>query len=170
MKKSLFVLSLVSFALVGCSNNSGESTTSSVETTDANATWQSADSIQTAPMPASMSQPVVTQPSYSQPTYQAPQPISAVTAPAPMPAADNSYGGSQVETVGNCQVVRDGNNAPIYSQITKGCYTDNSYTVGKSDTLYLIGYLTGTNASHIANLNGLNAGSSLKVGQVLRVR
>ncbi|HDL3969400.1 TPA: hypothetical protein PW618_002300, partial [Mannheimia haemolytica] len=53
MKKSLFVLSLISFALVGCSSNSGEST-SAVETTEANATWQSADSIQTAPMPASM--------------------------------------------------------------------------------------------------------------------
>ena len=167
MKKSLFVLSLVSFALVGCSTNSSESSAaSSVETTDANATWQSADSIQTAPMPDSMNQPIAVQPAV-QPVYSAPQPISA--APAPMPISSSNYG-SQVESVGNCQVVRDGNNAPIYSQITKGCYTDSSYTVGKSDTLYLIGYLTGTSASHIANLNGLSANSALKVGQVLRVR
>ncbi|AGI31674.1 TPA: LysM peptidoglycan-binding domain-containing protein [Mannheimia haemolytica] len=166
MKKSLFVLSLISFALVGCSSNSGEST-SAVETTEANATWQSADSIQTAPMPASMNQPIATQPTYQQPTYSAPQPISA--APAPMPVSSGSDS-SQVETVGNCQVVRDANNAPIYSQITKGCYTESHYTVGKSDTLYLIGYLTGTNANQIAQLNGLNTGSPLKVGQVLRVR
>lgn len=161
MKKSLFVLSLVSFALVGCSNNSSDSGV--VETTDANATWQSADSIQTAPMPASMGQPT-----YQQPIYSAPQPISAIPAPTPMPVS-SGYG-NQVESVGNCQVVRDGNNAPIYSQITKGCYTESSYTVGKSDTLFLVGYLTGTSASHIANLNGLSATSPLKVGQVLRVR
>ncbi|MFA9488818.1 MULTISPECIES: LysM peptidoglycan-binding domain-containing protein [unclassified Mannheimia] len=165
MKKSLFVLSLASFALVGCSNTSSESNTSSSEMTEANASWQAADSIQTAPMPASMNQPVAVP--APQPVYSAPQPISA--APAPMPVSSGSYG-SQVETVGNCQVVRDGNNAPIYSQITKGCYTDSSYTVGRSDTLYLIGYLTGTSASHIANLNGLNANATLKVGQVLRVR
>ncbi|MFA9500792.1 LysM peptidoglycan-binding domain-containing protein [Mannheimia sp. E30BD] len=165
MKKSLFVLSLASFALVGCSNTSSESNTSSSEMTEANASWQAADSIQTAPMPASMNQPVAVPP--AQPVYSAPQPISA--APAPTPVSSGSYG-SQVETVGNCQVVRDGNNAPIYSQITKGCYTDSSYTVGRSDTLYLIGYLTGTSASHIANLNGLNANATLKVGQVLRVR
>lgn len=167
MKKSLFVLSLVSFALAGCSNNSGD-TASNVEMTEANATWQSADSIQTAPMPASMNQSIP-QPTYQQPTYSAPQPISAAPAPTPMPVANSGYG-SQVENVGNCQVVRDGNNAPIYSQITKGCYTDGSYTVGKSDTLYLIGYLTGTSASQIASLNGLSANSPLKVGQVLRVR
>lgn len=165
MKKSLFVLSLISFALAGCSSNSSESSASSVETTDANATWQSADSIQTAPMPASMNQPIAVQP--AQPVYSAPQPITA--APAPMTVSSGSYD-SQVESVGNCQVVRDGNNAPIYAQITKGCYTDSSYTVGKSDTLYLIGYLTGTSANHIANLNGLSATSALKVGQVLRVR
>lgn len=166
MKKSLFVLSLVSFALVGCSNNTSDTSASNVEMTEANASWQSADSIQTAPMPASMNQPVV-QPTY--PQVPAPQPISAVPAPTPMPAANSSYG-NQMESVGNCQVVRDGNNAPIYAQISKGCYTDSTYTVGKSDTLYLIGYLTGTSASQIANLNGLSAHSPLKVGQVLRVR
>ncbi|HGO5823974.1 TPA: LysM peptidoglycan-binding domain-containing protein [Mannheimia haemolytica] len=167
MKKSLFVLSLISFALAGCSSSSGESSSSTVETTDANATWQSADSIQTAPMPASMNQPIATQPVYQQPTYSVPQPISA--APAPMPVSSGSYN-SQVETVGNCQVVRDAANAPIYSQIPKGCYTDSSYTVGKSDTLYLVGYLTGTSANKIASLNGLNPNAPLKVGQVLRVR
>ncbi|HGO5815352.1 TPA: LysM peptidoglycan-binding domain-containing protein [Mannheimia haemolytica] len=165
MKKSLFVLSLISFALAGCSSSSGESSSSTVETTDANATWQSADGIQTAPMPDSMNQPVVTQPSYQ----PAPQPISAAPAPTPMPVSTGNYG-SQVESVGSCQVVRDAANAPIYSQIPKGCYTDSSYTVGKSDTLYLVGYLTGTSASKIASLNGLNPNAPLKVGQVLRVR
>lgn len=158
MKKSLFVLSLVSFALAGCSNSSPNSST--VETTDANASWQSADSIQTAPMPASMGQP-----SYQQPIYSTPQPTPSM----PSTSVNSNYG-SQVESVGNCQVVRDSSNAPIYTQIAKGCYTDNTYTVGKSDTLFLVGYLTGTSAGHIASLNGLNASSPLKVGQVLRVR
>lgn len=160
MKKSLFVVSLISFALAGCSSNSEESSSSTIETADANATWQAADSIQIAPMPNSMNQPVTPQPVYQ----AAPQPITAM--PAPVTTNYNS----QVENIGTCQVVRNGNNAPIYSQITKGCYTDNSYTVGKSDTFYLIGYLTGTSANHIATLNGLNINSPLKVGQVLRVR
>lgn len=163
MKTSFFILSLASFALVGCSSSSSESSVSSIETTDVDATWQSADNIQAAPMPDSMNQPVPV----AQPIYLPAQPISA--APAPMPVSTNSDV-SQVEMVGHCKVVRDSNNAPIYSQISKGCYTNNSYTVGKSDTLYLVGYLTGTSANRIASLNGLNVNAALKVGQVLRVR
>lgn len=154
MKKSFLALSVITLALSACTTNHGESIPSTVETTDANATWQSADNIQTAEMPSSMNQPVTTQP-----TYQSSQPI----------ATTGSYG-SQTDSVGNCQVVRDSNNAPIYAQIAKGCYTDSSYTVNKGDTLYLIGYLTGTNANQIATLNGLSETSPLKVGQVLRIR
>lgn len=144
MKKSLFLLSLVAVAVTGCTNTSN----TSAEVSDASTAWQT--DVQTTEMPSTMTQPVY------QPTYS-PQPTAA------------SYG-YNTEVVGNCQVVRDGANKPIYTQITKGCYTGSTYTVGQFDTLYLIGYLTGTNADHIAALNGISSTSKLKVGSVLRVR
>lgn len=148
MKKSLFLLSLVAFAVAGCTNNSTTAETTNAEVTDASTAWQT--DVQSAPMPSTMSQPTVSAPAYS--------------APQSMP----SYGNA--ESVGNCQVVRDAANKPIYSQIQKGCYTDSQYTVGAHDTLYLIGYLTGTNASQIASMNNLNPAAKLPVGKVLRVR
>lgn len=151
MKKSLFILPLAALILTAC--NSGSSSESSTETVEANNTsWQAAD-IQPAAMPSSMNQPIST-PSYG--------------GSIPQPASAGSYGAT--ETVGNCQVVRDASGAPIYAQIQKGCYTESRYTVGKQDTLYLIGYLTGQNANKIASLNGLNPSAKLKVGQTLRVR
>lgn len=159
MKKSLFLLSLVSVALTACSS-SNTSETGSAEVVDASSTaWQT--DVQPTAMPSSMSQP-----SY-QPVYQPPMPSytpQPLPAPTPMP-----YGGN-TESVGNCQVVRDGAGKPIYAQIPKGCYSDSQYTVGTQDTLFLIGYLTGTSASHIAELNNLNPTAKLPVGKVLRVR
>lgn len=151
MKKSLFLLSLVAVAVTGCTNTSNDAATA--EVSDASTAWQT--DVQTTQMPTSMSQPT-----YQTPTYSTPQPVSG------------SYGstGYNTEIVGNCQVVRDSANKPIYAQIQKGCYTDSNYTVGQFDTLYLIGYLTGTNAQQIASLNGISTTSKLKVGSVLRVR
>ena len=149
MKKSLFLLSLITLAVAGCSNTNSTSE-AAPEVTDASTAWQT--DIQQGQMPSSMSQP-----SYQAPTYSAPQ---------PMPTA---YQGN-TENIGNCQVVRDASGKPIYAQIQKGCYTDNQYRVGTQDTLYLIGYLTGTNANQIASMNGLNPSAKLPVGKVLRVR
>lgn len=150
MKKSLFLLSLVTLAVAGCtSNNAAEST--GAEVADASTAWQT--DVQPAQMPSSMSQPAP-MPSYS---------------PQPMPMPAPSYAGN-TESVGNCQVVRDAAGKPIYAQIQKGCYTDSSYTVGAQDTLYLIGYLTGTSASQIASMNNLNPSAKLPVGKTLRVR
>lgn len=148
MKKSLFLLSLVT-AVTGCTNSSS----TSAEVSDASTAWQT--DVQTTEMPSTMTQPV-----YQQPTYSAPQPVAG------------SYGstGYNTEIVGSCQVVRDSANKPIYAQIQKGCYTDSTYTVGQYDTLFLIGYLTGSNAQQIASLNGISTTSKLKVGSVLRVR
>lgn len=138
--KKVFLLSLVAFAVSACSNTSS----TNADVADASTGWQT--EVQNAEMPSTMTQPV-----YQQPTYQAPA-------------------GYNTEVVGNCQVVRDAANKPIYTQITKGCYTDSTYTVGQYDTLYLIGYLTGTNAQQIAALNGISTTAKLKVGSVLRVR
>ncbi|MGQ8820995.1 LysM peptidoglycan-binding domain-containing protein [Bibersteinia trehalosi] len=152
MKKSLFLLSFIAIAITGCTNNTSSETTNA-EITDASTAWQT--EVQPTQMPASMGQPT-----YQAPTYSAPQPVAT------------SYGSNtfNTEVVGSCQVVRDGANKPIYSQITKGCYSDSSYTVGQFDTLYLIGYLTGTSAEQIAALNNISTTTKLKVGSVLRVR
>lgn len=159
MKKSFFLLPLVvAFTLAGCNST----TSSEVETSDAvntantSGTWQPAD-IQPTSMPSSMNQPV------SQPTY------GASTTPSYNTSANSSYSNS-TESVGNCQVIRDTSGTPVYAQMTKGCYTDSTYTVGAHDTLYLISFLSGTSPSQIASLNNISTTTKLKVGQSLRVR
>lgn len=165
MKKSLLMLSLLAFGLAGC--NSGSSDTTAAEITSAGTPdWQNPE-IQQAPMPSTMTQP----------SYQAPQAVQNIPQPLGQ-GAQPSYGMPQTaqggmkqnETVGNCQVIRDGANSPIYAQIQKGCYTDASYTVGKQDTVFLIAYLSGTSVSDIARLNHLVPPYQLKMGQVLRLK
>lgn len=159
MKKSFFLLPLVvAFTLAGCNST----TSSEVETSDAvntantSGSWQPAD-IQPTAMPSSMNQPV------SQPTY------GASTTPSYNTSANSSYSNS-TESIGNCQVIRDTSGTPVYAQMTKGCYTDSTYTVGAHDTLYLISFLSGTSPSQIASLNNMSTTTKLKVGQSLRVR
>ncbi|WP_373777222.1 LysM peptidoglycan-binding domain-containing protein [Glaesserella sp.] len=171
MKKSFLLLPLVAIVLAGCSNSSND--TAAAEVTDANSSWQT--EVQQTEMPSSMAQPVYnnTQPTYNntQPTYSAPQPTAGTTYPATQQPNYNQSGyGQQTETVGGCQVVRDANNAPVYGQIQKGCYTGDSYTVGKGDTMFLVAYLTGSSVNNIAALNNMSEPYQLRVGQVLRVR
>ncbi|WP_150540146.1 LysM peptidoglycan-binding domain-containing protein [Actinobacillus vicugnae] len=179
MKKSFLLLPLmVSMALTAC-NSSSESEASVADatgssTTSAIPTWQSSEGIQATDMPASMSSAPThtigqTQTTYNntaQTTYNtAPQTVQQqVASQAPV-----TYSG-QSETIGNCQVVRDSMGTPVYAQMVKGCYTDSNYTVGKSDTMYLISYLTGQTPAQIAALNNISTTTKLQVGQVLRVR
>ncbi len=171
MKKSSFLLPLVAaFALVGCtSNNASEADSGAVvenavgSTNMNNGGWQSGDITPTA-MPSSMSQPVST------PTYGASAPVTTTRAPSTAPVAAPTSYGANTETVGNCQVVRNVDGTPVYAQMTKGCYTDSTYTVGAQDTLYLISFLSGSSANQIAQLNGISTSTKLKVGQSLRVR
>lgn len=160
MKKSFFLLPLVvAFTLAGCnSTNSSEVETASdaVNTANTSGARQPAD-IQPTSMPSSMNQPV------SQPTY------GASTTPSYNTSANSSYSNS-TESIGNCQVIRDTSGTPVYAQMTKGCYTDSTYTVGAHDTLYLISFLSGTSPSQIASLNNISTTTKLKVGQSLRVR
>lgn len=160
MKKSFFLLPLVvAFTLAGCnSTNFSEVETASdaVNTANISGAWQPAD-IQPTSMPSSMNQPV------SQPTY------GASTTPSYNTSANSSYSNS-TESIGNCQVIRDTSGTPVYAQMTKGCYTDSTYTVGAHDTLYLISFLSGTSPSQIASLNNISTTTKLKVGQSLRVR
>ena len=160
MKKSFFLLPLVvAFTLAGCNSTTSsevETASDAVNTANTSGAWQPAD-IQPTSMPSSMNQPV------SQPTY------GASTTPSYNTSANSSYSNS-TESVGNCQVIRDTSGTPVYAQMTKGCYTDSTYTVGTQDTLYLISFLSGTSPSQIASLNNMSTTTKLKVGQSLRVR
>lgn len=160
MKKSLFLLPLVAaLSLTACtSDNSAEVTESaSSESLPNGGTWQPAD-IQPTSMPSSMNQPVAVQPSYTPTT----------TTTAPSYNSTQSYGSQ--ESVGNCQIVRDSAGTPLYAQMTKGCYTNSTYTVGAQDTLYFVSFLAGKSPSEIAALNNISTTTKLKVGQVIRVR
>lgn len=192
MKKSFLLFPLavsVSLALSGCSSSSSEGAevadvnANGISSTTALPTWQSTDSIQSVEMPASMSAAPSqtigqTTPSYrnnsvaynnTQPVNNVPQPVAVAQTPT-QTVPNNSNVSRAADVVGNCNVVRDALGAPVYAEITKGCYTDSSYTVGKSDTMYLISYLTGQTPAQIAALNNLSVDSKLHVGQVLRVR
>lgn len=166
MKKSFLLLPLAAAVLTACSSNTSE-TSPNVEVTEAGSAWQT--EVQQVEMPSAMTQPSyqAPQPTYTpapQPTYGQPQPTYS------QPSYGQTNVGGASEMVGNCNVVRDSNNTPIYSQIQKGCYTDSSYTVGKHDTWFLVAYLTGQTANQLATLNNLSTATPLKVGQVLRVR
>ena len=168
MKKSFLLLPLVvTFALTACtSNNSAEVTESSSDTLPNGGTWQPAD-IQPTSMPSGMNKPI------SQPSYT-PAPITAkptVTAPSSNHTSYNNnanYGSS--DSIGNCQVIRNEAGTPIYAQMTKGCYTDSTITVGPQDTLYFVSFLAGKTPAEIAALNNISTTTKLKVGQTLRVR
>ncbi|WP_439241383.1 LysM peptidoglycan-binding domain-containing protein [Lonepinella sp. BR2474] len=153
MKKSRFIFPLAALALVACTNSSSTDTASSTEVVDVSEPYTN---VQVTEMPTNMGQPTYQQPTIQQPAYNPPQ--------ASYDASNNS------EQVGNCTVVRDANNTPVYSQIQKGCYTNASYTVGKYDTLYLISYLSGKSINDIASLNGISSTAKLKVGSTLRLR
>ncbi|WGE52256.1 LysM peptidoglycan-binding domain-containing protein [Actinobacillus equuli] len=180
MKKSLLLLPLmVSLALTAC-NSSSESEASVAEatgssTTSAIPTWQSAETIQATDMPASMSSAPTHTIGQTSTTYNT-TPTTYNTAPQAVPQSQpvavqsQPTSVAQSETIGNCQVVRDSMGTPVYAQMIKGCYTDSSYTVGKSDTMYLISYLTGQTPAQIAALNNISTTTKLQVGQVLRVR
>ncbi|EFN01716.1 LysM peptidoglycan-binding domain-containing protein [Actinobacillus pleuropneumoniae] len=191
MKKSFILFPLavsVSLALSGCSSSSSSSSdgaevanvnSNGISSTTALPSWQATDSIQSVEMPASMaSAPPRTieqntaynnQTAYTQPVNSVPQ-QPVVQTPVQSAPSYTSESGAGSNMIGNCRVVRDALGAPVYAEITKGCYTDSSYTVGKSDTMYLISYLTGQTPAQIAALNNLSVESKLHVGQILRVR
>lgn len=176
MKKSLLLLPLmVSLALTAC-NSSSDSEASVAEaagssTTSAIPTWQSSDVIQTTDMPASMSSAPTHTIGQAQTTYNTAQTSYSSAAQQPQPVVSQPQTAvTQPETLGNCHVVRDNMGAPVYAQMIKGCYTDSHYTVGKSDTMYLISYLTGQTPAQIAAWNNISTTTKLQVGQVLRVR
>lgn len=155
MKKLISLLPLaICIALTGCSSDTGGIT---AETSSVQPTWQAnpnSNEFQSNPMP-NYTPPI--QPNYAPSTESGPDYNANVNV-------------NISETTGNCQIVRDANGSPIYSQITRGCYTASTYTVGAQDTLYLISFLVGKSTDDIALLNNFSPTTKLHIGQILRVK
>ena len=189
MKKSFLLLPVSIAILTACSSNSpapienvdGTLSPGVMQPVDNNSsgTWQ--PEIQQNTMPNTMGNSVPTgtqtpQPSF-QPTYQpVQQPAAAQPKPTPAPAPVQPQTKTVTKTVSDCtssgaiNVPRNPNtNAPDYSQIQKGSYKGNTYTVNKGDTMFLIAYLTGMDVKDLASMNNMKEPYSLSVGQTLKI-
>lgn len=184
MKKSFLLLPLAAVILTACSSNTPAPVVAASDSTELSpgvmqpvagtgATsygWQS--DVQSTEMPSSMSSTVyqptpqpLPQP-LPQPTYQAPQPVTPVAAPkATAPKATKPA----KKVPQDFTIPRDEKNAPIYSQIDKGFYEGDSYTVRKGDTMFLIAYISGKDVKEIAALNNMSEPYQLNVGQKLKL-
>lgn len=187
MKKSFLVLPLSAFILAACSSSSPAPVVSadgsdlspgvmqpvagSGALDNGNYGWQT--DVQQTDMPSTMNTPA---PVYTpapqplpQPVYEAPvpQPLPAPTpVPTPKPVAKPA---PKKQAPQDFTIPRDENNAPIYSQIDKGFYNGDSYTVRKGDTMFLIAYIAGKDVSEIAALNNMSEPYQLRVGQTLKL-
>ncbi|TYA51036.1 murein hydrolase activator NlpD [Aggregatibacter actinomycetemcomitans] len=188
MKSSFLLLPISIAVLAACTSN----TPAPVENADGtlspgimqpvdgstdggNSTWE--PQIQQGNVPASMNGPIAQsnnlqatgaqstpQPNF-QPTYQQSAP-QAQSVQQTQPAAQNQpQQASQDFTIPRNPTT----NAPDYSQINKGFYKGETYTVRKGDTMFLIAYISGLDVKELAALNNMSEPYSLSVGQTLKV-
>ncbi|MDG6881422.1 Murein hydrolase activator NlpD precursor [Phocoenobacter uteri] len=143
MKKLHLVFPIMALTLAGCTTYTpAEETVPVVET--ANAGWQ--NTVEAVEEPVYQAQ--------QQPVYQ-----------------ETTEVVEQVQEVGTAfNIPRGVDGKPDYSQIMKGSYTGNSYTVQKGDTLFFVSYLAGKDKAEIARLNNLSYPYTLSVGQVLKLK
>ena len=179
MKKSFLLLPITLAVLTACSSDSpapvesadGTLSPGMMQPVDSpsmggNATWE--PQIQQSSIPNSMNTPMPQAPAQSapqpnfQPTYQ-PQPVQK---PQPAPTVQNK----PQQTSQDFTIPRNPTtNAPDYSQINKGFYKGNTYTVRKGDTMFLIAYISGLDVKELAALNNMKEPYNLSVGQTLKV-
>lgn len=194
MQKSFFLLPLAVITLTACSSNPpapivnadgadiGSGTMNPVANSGG---WQT----DVAPTPSYM--PPTAQPTYAPPVAQfpqaVPQPIAQPVVPptthtaiqpkpvvSPKPVANPTPAPKAVAkpkkaVPQNFTIPRDEKNAPIYSQIDKGFYNGDTYTVRKGDTMFLIAYIAGKDVKEIAKLNNMSEPYQLNVGQTLKL-
>ncbi|MGX2968844.1 murein hydrolase activator NlpD [Ursidibacter sp. B-7004-1] len=190
MKKSFLLLPLAAVILTACSSNQpapvvnadGSELSPGVMqpvagtgAMDGSYGWQT--DVQATQMPSTMNTPSYTPP---QPVYQAPAPQPVPVAvpqyqaeptpkPAPQPVAKPKTQPAKKTVSQDFTIPRDEKNAPIYSQIDKGFYNGDSYTVRKGDTMFLIAYIAGKDVKEIAALNNMKEPYQLNVGQTLKL-
>lgn len=178
MKKSLILLPLTSFILTACSSGSpapvvNASRSSGAElspgvmrpvATNIDASgWQT--DIQSAPVAVQTEYTTIPQLNANTPSRTVTQ-----TTPAVNQVVQPTQKVSTPKQVNQqFEIPRDENNAPIYSQIEKGFYNGNTYTVRKGDTMFLIAYIAGKDVNELASLNNMSEPYQLKVGQVLKL-
>ncbi|WP_233138957.1 murein hydrolase activator NlpD [Aggregatibacter actinomycetemcomitans] len=188
MKSSFLLLPISIAVLAACTSN----TPAPVENADGtlspglmqpvdgstdggNSTWE--PQIQQGNVPASMNGPIAQSnnlqatgaQSTPQPNFQLMYQQSALQAQPvqqTQPAAQNQpQQASQDFTIPRNPTT----NAPDYSQINKGFYKGETYTVRKGDTMFLIAYISGLDVKELAALNNMSEPYSLSVGQTLKV-
>lgn len=173
MKKSFLLLPLSALALAACSSNEAPVVNASssgsdlspgimqpVASSDAMGTeWQT--SAQSVEMPTEISTEYVAPQTVSEPAATKTTTVKAQTV--------KTSTASQREVSQNFEIPRDENNAPIYSQIEKGFYNGDTYTVRKGDTMFLIAYIAGKDVKEVAALNNMSEPYQLRVGQKLKL-
>lgn len=198
MQKTFLFLPVAALVLAACSSNppapvvnaGGSELSPGImqPATQPSYGWQT--DVQNAPMPSTMGQPSYTPPPQPlpQPTYQpAPQPVAApqpipqpmpqpvvqpavTPKPAPVPKPEPKVAPKPKKPVPqDFTIPRDEKNAPIYSQIDKGFYNGDTYTVRKGDTMFLIAYIAGKDVKELAKLNNMSEPYQLSVGQTLKL-
>ena len=152
-----YLLPLTLLVLAACQSQKAPESPATVATSTA---YDLQTEVQSAEMPSSMNMPSLTQ------NIPAPQPISM-----PQPVANTVSTAKQtLSQAEDFFIPRDASGKPIYSQMTKGSYSNSHYTVQKGDTMYLIGFISGKGAEEIARLNNLTYPYALSVGQTLKLR
>ena len=160
MKKSFLLLPITVAILTACSsdapapveNADGTLSPGIMQPVDnpsmgGNTSWE--PQIQQSSVPNSMNGPIPQTP--AQPAQSAPQPNFQPT--------------SQEFTIPR----NPETNAPDYSQINKGFYKGDTYTVRKGDTMFLIAYISGLDVKELAALNNLSEPYQLNVGQMMKI-
>ncbi len=181
MKKSFLLLPLAALVLTACGSNTPAPVVnadgadlspgvmqpvSGTGAADNSYGWQT--DVQSTSMPTTMTTPTYTPPA-PQPVYQAPQPVAQ---PKPTPVEKPKVTTTKTtkkQVPQDFTIPRDENNAPIYSQIDKGFYNGDTYTVRKGDTMFLIAYIAGKDVKEVAALNNMSEPYQLRVGQTLKL-
>lgn len=186
MKKSFLLLPLAALVLTACGSNTPAPVVnadgadlspgvmqpvSGTDATDTSYGWQT--DVQSTSMPTTMTTPTYTPPPAPQPVYQAPQPTyeapQPVAKPKPVPVEKPKATTVKKPVPQDFTIPRDEKNAPIYSQIDKGFYNGDTYTVRKGDTMFLIAYIAGKDVKEIAALNNMSEPYQLRIGQTLKL-
>ena len=182
MKKSFLLLPITVAILTACSsdapapveNADGTLSPGIMQPVDnpsmgGNTSWE--PQIQQSSVPNSMNGPIPQTP--AQPAQSAPQPNFQPTyqpQPAPKPQPAPAVQNKPQQTSQDFTIPRNPTtNAPDYSQINKGFYKGNTYTVRKGDTMFLIAYISGLDVKELAALNNMKEPYNLSVGQTLKV-
>lgn len=183
MKKVFFLLPLSALVLTACSSNSPAPVVNAADSemspgvmqpvpntgaaTDSYG-WQT--DVQQTEMPSSMNTPTLSQPVYQQPVYTAQEPVPV---PVPTPVETKTVPTKTTKSTKPASqdftIPRDENNKPIYSQIDKGFYNNDTYTVRQGDTMFLIAYIAGKDVTEIAALNNMSEPYQLRVGQKIKL-